>query len=248
MSALTTFFRTPEIAETLRNVDSRALDRRVNDTPLPPDQVLLTERLRLAAIASFSEMLGTLTIDRWLRNGSPETMVAKEVAEECFADWQGFLNSLVEINGSPNPDDLLSFTVCGFLASKPHEVRDALRRLAYRQWVSGYRRSSRELPWLDRVRTHISLAVILMVRQDDRADIEEAGVALRELANFQRRIEAEWLDEQQDPRRDALVLLAFYHLAEAVIRISEFLLSGSVIKDGRAVIRAVFRQMQGLVR
>jgi hypothetical protein len=79
----------------------------------------------------------------------------------------------------------------------------------------------------------VTIGILLIVRQSNRVDIEAGGSILRELAGFQRELEASWLDQQQNQKREALLLLSLYHLAHAVIRSAEFLLSGSVETDGR---------------
>jgi hypothetical protein len=79
------------------------------------------------------------------------------------------------------------------------------------------------------------VAILLVVRQERREDIEAGGEVLQELAAFQQEIESEWLVAQGNQRREALTLLSFYHLAQAVIRTSEFLLAGAVTTNDRVV-------------
>lgn len=234
MSPLSSIFRTPQIREAIRQADALTLDCQVNGTNMREQQLTVVNRLRVAAIASFSELLGDQTVDMRLRSNIGGPSDEGTAAIECFENWQGYLNSLSDIDETPNIDDLLFFAVVGFMARKPHEVREALWRPKQRAWLDAYRANLSGLSWIDRVRSYISLAILLIVRQSSREDVTAGGEALRELASFQREIESGWLDQQQNHKREALVLLSFYHLAQAVIRISEFLLAGVVMTNGRA--------------
>jgi hypothetical protein len=102
-------------------------------------------------------------------------------------------------------------------------------------WLDKTREALPQLPWIDRVRSYVTIGILLIVRQSNREDIEAGGAVLHELAGFQREVETGWLDEQQNQKRDSLVLLSLYHLAQAVIRSAEFLLVGSVQSDGRSI-------------
>jgi hypothetical protein len=235
MSSLIPIFRTPETNKALREVDARTLDRQVNGRSNAIDRTTALNRLRVAAVTSFTELLGDRTVDAWLRTASAGPITPEPLAEECFASWQGFLNALGEVDSTPSIDDLFFFSIAGFLACKPHEVRDALRRPVFRTWLDGYLDALPRSLWIDRVRAYVSLAILLVVRQSNREDIEKGGAVLRQLAGFQRDTEARWLDQQENQKRDALTLLGFYHLAQSVIRVSEFLLSGTVSTNGRAL-------------
>jgi helicase len=235
MSALSILFQTSEARNALRAVDSSVLDRQVNGRGTVQDQSPVVEQLRVAAIASFADLFAEQTLDDWLRNGSRNSGPGQGTAEQCFANWQGYLNAVAESEGTATPDDVLFFAVSGFIVRKPHEVRDALRRSSYRSWLAKHQDDLPRLPWVDRVRTYISLAILLVIRQETRTDIESAGQILRQLANSQAEFESNWLEQQQNQRRNAVVLLGFYHLARAVMRVAEFLLAGTVSTEGRPV-------------
>ncbi|MCA9250440.1 MAG: DEAD/DEAH box helicase [Phycisphaerales bacterium] len=231
---LNSLYNTPIVADTLRDVDTSILKRRVVGGEAD-DQTSAVARLRVAAIASFSDLIGDRTVDEFLRDTTGSPIDSDESAVLSFRRWDGYLDALAEVAGVPSSDDLLFFSVSGYLAGKPHEVRDVLRRPPARSWLDAHQSSLANLPWLDRVRGYVSVALVLIIRQDSRGDIEAGGRLLRELASFQRDIESGWLAERHSSRRDALTLLSLYHLAEATICTSEFLLGGSVTRDGRVV-------------
>lgn len=232
MSSLEAVFNTDRIREAARDVDARLLDREVNPNSPEAEHIALNE-LRVASIASLIDYLGDQTVDGMMRDGATSAVAAESQAEECFFNWQAYLNALVELDAQPAVDDLLYYTVAGFFACKPHEVRHALRRPTYRLWLDQKREALPRLSWIERVRSYVTIGILFIVRQSSREDIEAGGAILHELAGFQREVEASWLDEQQNQKREALVLLSLYHLAQAVIRSAEFLLAGSVQSDGR---------------
>jgi hypothetical protein len=212
------------------------------------DQSAAVARLRVASIASFTDLIGDRTVDSWLREDAPAPVAQDEAAVECFTNWDGYLDALAEVGGSPTADDLLLFAVSGFLACKPHEVRDALRRDVHRRWLDAERAALSGFPWATRVRKAISVAILLVVRQANREDIRTGGEVLQEIAGYQREIEAAWLSQQHNQRREAICLLSYYHLAQAVIRTSEFLLSGSITTNGRSASDVIAELRRLLVR
>lgn len=248
MSALTTIFKTPETNKALREIDARILEQQVNGRSEGDDRTKVLNRLRIAATASFTELLGDLTVDDWLRRASVGPITPEPMAEECLVTWQGFLDALAESNEVPSVDDLFFFSIAGFMACKPHEVRDALRRPLFRSWLDGNLENLSSLEWIDRVRACVSASILLVVRQSDRQDIERGGTVLRQLAIYQREIEGVWLQQRDNQRREALTLLGFYHLAQSVMRISEFLLSGTVSTDSRTLTDVMAELRRLLVR
>jgi DEAD/DEAH box helicase len=233
MSRLTALFDASVVSEMRNDIEARNLDRQVNPNSIRTGEGEAAARLRVAAIASYVDLVGLKRVEDWLKRDDRNMGDSNGVAETCFANWRGYLDGLGETDGIAAIDDLLFFAVAGFIADKPQEVRDTLRRPKPRSWLEHNRAQLPRLDWLERVRSYVSLAVLLTVRQEGREDIEAGGAALRELAGFQRTVESEWITDQDNQKRDALTLLAFYHLAEAVIKISEFLLAGSLKSNGR---------------
>ena len=146
------------------------------------------------------------------------------------------MKAVVDSKSTIESEDLFFFAVAGLLARRPNEVRDALRQKTIRASLDKELVNINELPWIERVRTYISIATLFIIRQENREDIKAAGDILQELGTLQREIEAEWLSTRNNQQRDALHLLGFYHAAQAAIRTSEFLLAGSVISKGKLVL------------
>src|SRR5437762_13440415 len=93
-------------------------------------------------------------------------------SQECFENWQAYLDALIEADANPTADDLLFFGVTGLLASKGHEVRDSLRRPKSTTWLNESRQNLPNLEWIERVRSYISLAILYTIRQSNRADVQ----------------------------------------------------------------------------
>lgn len=235
MSALSSVFHTQRVTEARRDVEARALDRQVNPADVVEEYESVVGHLRVAAIASFTDLIGDASVDEMMRAAGTLKSDPEASSQECFENWQAYLDALAEADANPTADDLLFFGVAGLLARKGHEVRDALRRPKSTTWLNDSRQNLPNLEWIGRVRSYISLAILYTIRQSNRADIQAAGQMLRELAAFQKEVESRWLNEQQSQKRRALTLLSFYHLAEAVVRTSEFLLTGVVQTEGRAI-------------
>ena len=245
MSRLTALFDNSVIEDMRNDIEARNLDRQVNPNSMRSGDGEAASRLRVAAIASYIDLVGGQRIEDWLKRDERASHQANGLAETCFANWRGYLEGLAETNAIAVTDDLLFFAAAGFIADKPQEVRDTLRRSRLRGWLEHNRAELPRLDWLERVRAYVSLAVLLTVRQEGRADIEDGGAALRELAGFQRTVETEWITDQENQKRDALTLLGFYHLAEAVIKTSEFLLAGTLRSTGRP--RAITPELRRLL-
>ncbi|MEA3189081.1 MAG: ATP-dependent helicase, partial [Chthoniobacter sp.] len=157
MSALESIFKTELVRSAARDVDARILEREVNPTASDDPQAIAVDELRVAAIASLIDYLGDKTVDGMMRNGATSAVLADSEADECLCNWQAYMNGLVELDARPTADDLLFFTVAGFLACKPHEVRHALRRPKYRTWLDQAREALPKLTWIDRVRSYVTI-------------------------------------------------------------------------------------------
>lgn len=224
----------PETVKALiREVDAVRLARDLQ-IPIGPAPENTVSTLRIAAITAMMDLLADDTLDDWLRQ-SDRFFEKRLRASKVFSWWAGYIDALNNAQAELEIDDVLYFATSGLLAERPNEVRDTLRRQTLRSFVDSVLTNIRTLPWLDRVRANISLSLLLLIRQEQHSDVYTAGSVLRDLANLQREIEPAWLESRTHQQRDAFKLLGFYHLAEAILRTSEFLLAGSVVANGKIV-------------
>jgi helicase len=189
-------------------------------------------RLRVAAYLSLSEVLGEGQVDNLLRQFSAEEDVAdEEKSLMIFRKWSSYISALLEASEQLTVEDLLFFATAGLLGKRPVEIRTILRRKVIRNALDSAIEESRRMgpvEWEDRVTIDVSTAMLLLIRQEDHRDVASAGRIISRLADAQHEVESKWLSLQSNPRRNAIVLLGLYHLAQAVTRTSEFLLAGSV--------------------
>lgn len=237
MSAITQLHSSSELQSLMQEVDSAKLAQELGANGTAPRPAGAVSRLRVAAYLSLAEIIGEQQVDGLLRQFAAEadTAIPNEGTVAAYQKWSGFLKALQESGELIALDDLFLFATIGLLARQPIEVRSFLRQPLVREVVVHDMATDEELSWFDRVRSDISRALLLLIRQETREDVAMAGLVIQQLATDQQRLEVEWLHSQANPRRDAISLLGLYHLAQAVIRLSEFLLAGSVETDGRVV-------------
>ena len=233
-SNLLQFFNSPRVIDTIRDLNSRQLEREIEEGLSKPDESAV-DLLRLAAITSFVNMLGDNPIHIWFRPSSDEIEKISEISHECFFRWRGYINALDEINKSPSIDDILMFSVSGLIAKRDHEVRDELRSPSRRLWLDALLSSLSEFPWIDRVRASISIAILYIIRQENRDDVSQGNLVLQQLADLQKSYEVSWIIDRSTQTRDASILIGFYHLAESVILTAKFLTDGVIEINGKRV-------------
>jgi hypothetical protein len=155
--------------------------------------------------------------------------------DDAFYLWTGYINALIEDGQRPALDELLMLAAIGFLGDRTTEVRAILRRRVIRIALDDAIRRSQQQIWAERVRENVSVALLLLIRQETREDVEAAGRVLRELAAIQSENESQWVESEATSERDAAAVLGLYHLAQAVVQVSEYLLTGGVQRNGRIV-------------
>lgn len=235
---LASYYGSETVRELVRAVDSAHLARALGASQSVAPSAETIDALRVAALLALADDIGDSRIDALLNRLADDRTSGGdgESLGTSFSNWDAFLTAAADSNVMPALEDLVLFAASGLIERRPTEVRAVLRRPQMR---NGFRESAGRvdtLPWDQRVRHQISLALLLLVRQDSHQDIATAFEAIDSLAEAQKQFESEWLAAQRSERRDALTLLGLYHLAQAVIRISEFLLSGSVRGDGEIVV------------
>ena len=192
--------------------------------------------LRGAAVVAFANLFPEGGIEDRIRDGTSTRLEGPPQAiTDSFAAWNALIDSLIDTPDELELDDFVFFSAVGFLSLRSSEVRAKLRRPDIRRFLDRASDSLAELPWLRRVRETTNLALLQIVRQATRTDLLRASQLLQELAKLQKETESVWLEKRAHARRDSATLLGFYHLAHAIIRTSEFVLKGSVSRDGGEV-------------
>lgn len=233
-SSLKQFHDTDKTRPLLRQLDESLILRQMGlpEAASPEDSI---NALRLAAATSSAELFESLSVGEWIRTTADASGPSIEMAAWCFKCLDGYLDAIISCRQQPDSIDILYFCASGLVSSRPHEVKNSLQEFAPSEWLQ---EASDQIPadrWAERVRQQITVSVIALVKQQSRADIEFAGSLLRELAGMQEAFEREWLHSQALQSEQSLRLLAVYHAAEAVLRLSEFLLAGAVETDGRLI-------------
>lgn len=221
---------TDDVHRLLRRVETARLARDLGVSEKAADERSAIPELRLAATAALAEVLADAQVDDLLRQlaAEPDAIAVPLQVKDAFQKWTGYLYALLDVGNAPSVDDLFLFATAGLFARQPTEVRALLRRLDVREAVRSARLGATDLPWDERVRFNISIALLFLIRQHSRSDIAQAGDAIRRVAVDQKQIEKSWLASRAHAHRDSATLLGLYHLAKATERVAEFLLSGTV--------------------
>jgi helicase len=235
-NSLSSLFETEEVRDLIRQADTDSLALELElSAKFVEDEEKTIPPLRLAAIASITSLLSNTSLDAWLREREQTNLESDNNILTVFVNWNSYISYLITSSLTPDIDDLIYFATSGLLAKRPNEVRDLLRIKKTDKWFGSIAENVAKSDWLTKVRSNISLAILFIIRQQNHQDIKKAGEILKELSDLQKQVEAEWLHNRTNPQRDALKLLGYYNLAQAVLRTSEFLLVGSVEANGRIV-------------
>lgn len=231
--SLQDIFDASEVRSTVNSVEGSRIARGVGlNGHIEDDERTL---IRTAAIIAFSNLIGEQGTEERIRVGPPAITAPPAATTDAFELWNALIDTFIDAPEDLEVEDFIFFSAVGFLASRSAEVRAKLRRSDIRAFLDRSIESLDQLPWTDRVKTTTQLALIQITRQADRDDMVRSSLLLTDLSAIQKSTEAEWLEHQANPRRDSARLLGTYHLAQAIIRTSEFILKGSVTRNGAEV-------------
>ncbi len=220
-----------DVAHMLTQVDTSRLMQELGVDHRDDTVTKKVARLRVAATIALGQLFGEQRIDDYIRRSAQHEMVPAALG--AFRKWSGLLSAMADADQSASVEELLCFAATGLMARRATEVRSGLHMPDTRNAIAAELAGVDEMTWAKRVRTSVSLALLLLVVQNDHADVAMASTILNRLSEDQRRFETEWLERSADDSRDALVLLGLYHLAQAVARTSEYLLVGSARRNDR---------------
>jgi helicase len=234
IDAISQLHNSKSVQDLVRTVDAACIEHDIGIEETQKTINTAIDRLRMAAYLALSDIIGEKHVDNLLREFAAEkdNTFVPEGGTAAFNKWSSYINAL-QCKNEPIPiDDLISFSAIGFLAKHPVEVRTKLRQNIVDDALSFSFEKVGSLPWIERVKTEINIGLLILIRQKSYQDVDSARTIIQKLALDQQVIEKEWLSTRQNPQRDAMVLLGLYHLAHSVIRLSQFLLAGSVETDG----------------
>lgn len=237
MNTITQLYDRPKVRALVQQshsvgaVHSFGVNGAVNQAPPTVSQ------LRVAAYFSLADHISEKRVVDLLKN---DTVNGAEV----FVKWSDYINALQNVGQKLTLDQLLSFATAGLLANRQIEVRSTLSQKAARDLIQQAAYELIQSEWPGRVKSSITIAVLLLVRQDNHNDYDCARQLILQLATDQRQIESEWLSSQTNQRRSAGMLLGLYHLAQAVKSLSECLLAASQDADAFAELASDFASQQ----
>lgn len=235
-ASLTRLSESAAVQLALRQVDSELLARELTGDANIFSGMDSVARLRVASIVSLNQLFADSTNDfLHIVSLEPTRLPPAETAMPVFRKWAAYLDALFESGQNPSPDELLFFAASGTLANRQIEVRSVLREPQSRATLNSVSAETKPQNWIRWVRESISSAIVFLVMQDDHQDVAKAGLLIKRLSDNQKLFEDTWLQAVSRPSHNALCLLGLYHLAQAVSRVSEFLLIGSIGKNGRTV-------------
>lgn len=221
-------YRGPEFSHIHGKCDAAVLA-----TKLDQQEVRELERnqLLVAASAATAQLFSAFSA----YDLGSEANVDGDLADACFAHWQVYLEAKAA-NRDPSLQlsDLVFFAAAGLVARRQVEVRSLLRGDFYRRFVDRVvAQPQQDQAWVVDCEEHVSAALICMIRQANKGDVESAIAFIRRLVELQstHREKIEEVERQSD----AFLVLSLYHMAHAVTRTSEYLLNGYLApEDGRS--------------
>lgn len=226
-------YNSEAVRDALVGSASQALSRRVSNLPIEFNTEEALSVLRVAAVTSLADIMSDrLPSVSATQEPTPEDRAA---SSDCFERWLGYFQALEDTGGRASLDEITGLAASGLLAERPHEVRSALRSEIQRVWLGSYEENLSTQPWHERVREGISIAVLHIVRQENHADIRSGSEALLTVAKDQKEIEAHWLEQRPNPEREAMTVLAYYHVAQATLNMAEFIDKGYFIAGEQQV-------------
>lgn len=232
MTAVDGLLPEEEVLRASEHAAGIVLRRQLGDRTAHEEQTRLG-LLRVAALQQTASLLfrDGFSVDQWFRSDEQPTPALQTTAAKSLQAWQGYFDAGAAESGDAACENLVLFAAAGLIADSPSDVRSALRRREIRSWAD--RNDRKRLPWDAFVRATASYAMVLLVRQEHHGDVQIAGDVIRELASLQSHAEPRWLNANCQSATRSLGLLGVYHVGEAVVLLSEFLLSGAVVREGR---------------
>lgn len=185
--------------------------------------------LKLGAMLDYEDWITDLKYENnFVQSAAADSGIDDKVLR-VFEQWQAYISAALKSREIELRDIMLA-TVAGLWSRRPTELRHVLCSKEIRKVLD--REPADVSNWPRRVRDVISKALILVARQDDRSDIENAMSYIDQLKSLQKNKELSWLDEAQKPDQSALNLLALYHAAQATVVVTQYVLTG-VYSDSR---------------
>lgn len=232
MNTITQLHDSSEVSSLLQEVDAVALKPNFAVNGTVKENALTVSQLRVAAHLSLAETLAQKQVDDLLKELDAEALQTKSDTlsvnswHATYHNWSGYIDALQNAEEVLTLDHLFSFATAALLAKRSVEVRSMLHQKAARDVLDSALNSIDQTEWMNHVKVSLTAALLLLVGHNHYRDVACAKHIMLQLATDQRQFESEWLSSQNHARREASLLLGFYHIGQAVIRLSDILLAG----------------------
>lgn len=172
-------------------------------------------QLEVSAYAAFQDALGGEGLEGFLRSerfDSSEHQSLGPVWKSAYDPLSALLDTPRESRFSN--ETFLFFCSVALASEKPNAASQVLKKYDL-DW------SVESDSWETTTLKSVGVALLSLVRQSNISDIELSKNQINTLAKQQRSSEKPWLDAQSS--RKAFSLMALYHIAQAVLKTSEYL-------------------------
>ena len=212
--------------ELLRDSSAQSLSELFSDDK--PISILTKNKVYLGSLAFFKNCIGLNGIE-----GYTKKKADLGNWEQCFLSWKS-LFALYENNNKERLKliDFLRYCASGLAADRPTDVRNSTQKIDVYD-LFGQSIDEVEDQWDTQLYRSISCAIISLISQKNSADLKRSRELIKELSHLQKEIEPHWLAQIDGDQRKIVKVAGFYHLAQAVLRLSEYLVSGFVKDESK---------------
>jgi helicase len=189
--------------------------------------------LEVAAYTATTQFFEEMSLDGFSRGST--TSDQSQRLSWAVANWRAlFETRVIAQNGKVSISDLSLYVACGVLNKQQAEVRALLKRPVFRAIVDDSSNAEIGADWSSTCESYVTYAVLILVRQSDHSDVNAASAAIKKLIALQEANREIISDRAANKTNSAnLATVGLYHLAQATIRTSEYLLTGRVMRgDG----------------
>lgn len=209
-------------------IDAAVLLSQINRNDSPSN--FASSYLEVAAYAATTQFFEEASLDVFTRDDISPAQY--QILNWAVLSWRAIFESrVISENGRISIADLSLYVACGVLNKQQSEVRALLKRQEFRAIVDDSFEEKNGEDWSATCELYVTYAVLILVRQSDHADVKAASVAIKKLIALQQSNREMIADQSAHQSSGAnLAIVGLYHLAQATIRTSEYLLNGRVAR------------------
>jgi helicase len=217
-------FRGEAAEQLVRKFDNESFQASLDPSRAPVSEGLV--ELKLSAMLAYEEWLeplalfGESSLASFKFEGEPAA-----TSQAAFDKWHAYLTA-PSISRAISVRDLLLTAASGLAAQRQTDLRYLLGREEIAARLTDPLDDHAQ--WPRRVQDTVSRALLLIVRQAFRSDLDLAQRYVTNLEKLQAEAESAWLREATHPAQTALSLLALYHCAQATSVLSRYVAEGEL--------------------